>query len=105
MQRGLRGINPHWCRFSDAHEQRLSEGAFRCLLSDSTFAPAPMGNVMAETWRFYEALEVGCIPIVERHWRLNYFEDLLGPNPIPTFYSWPSARRFMLELRSQPAQL
>jgi len=64
-----------------------------------------MGNVMAETWRLYEALEAGAIPIVERRARLDYFTGLFGPHPLPSFASWVNARRFMQHLLQSPDKM
>ena len=41
---------------------KLSEHDYLILLSDTIFVPCPRGNNV-ETFRFYEALECGCIPV------------------------------------------
>src|SRR5579863_2755662 len=46
--------------------QRIARNEFQEVLLQSKFVPCPMGNVMLETWRAYEALEAGCIPLLER---------------------------------------
>jgi hypothetical protein len=50
--------------------------------------------VILETWRFYESLELGCIPIVETRPFLDYFTSLFGVHPIPSFQNWEAARRY-----------
>jgi hypothetical protein len=53
-----------------------------------------MGNVILETWRLYESLELGCIPMVETRAALDYFTGLFGRHPIPSFRNWEAARRY-----------
>lgn len=74
---------------------KLSKAAFDDVLEDTIFSPCPMGNVILETWRLYESLELGCIPIVETRSSLDYFTRLLGPHPIPCFRNWEAARRYV----------
>ena len=73
--------------------QRLGPREFSQLLSNTIFAPCPMGNVNIECFRTYEALEWGAIPIVEKRWGLDYYRKLLGEHPMPTVRSWSEARR------------
>ena len=44
------------------NKEQLSEKEYIDLLLDSIFCPCPGGNNI-ETYRFYEALECGCIPV------------------------------------------
>jgi len=88
---------PNCCHLFNPKKEmgpRLSKQDFDMILRDSTFCPAPMGNVMAETWRFYEALKAGSIPILERRLTIDYYRNLLGNHPIPTFRSWRLAMKF-----------
>jgi len=75
------------------------------VLGDTAIIPAGMGNVVLETWRLYEALENGCIPIIERRVLLDYYKGLLGPHPIPAFLSWHAAAAFVRGLLRDPARL
>jgi hypothetical protein len=61
-----------------------------------------MGNVQVESFRLYEALEAGSIPIVEKRWTLDYFRLLLGEHPIPTVRSWAEARDLVKRLAADP---
>ena len=79
---------------SHAGGRKISKIAYDEVLADSKLSPCPMGNAILETWRLYESLELGCIPIVEQRLTLDYFTSLFGPNPIPTFLSWKRARRW-----------
>jgi hypothetical protein len=85
--------------------QRIPPHEFQDVLMQSKFVPCPMGNVMLETWRAYEALEAGCIPLLERRSTLDYYRNLLGDHPIPTFSSWREARRFVCRQLEAPDDL
>jgi len=56
------------------------------ILNNSIFAPIPHGYFHPETYRLYEALEAGCIPIIENPFK--FFDDFLPNNPIPSVNSW-----------------
>ena len=56
------------------------------ILNNSVFAPIPHGYFHPETYRLYEALEVGCIPIIENPFK--FFDDFLPNNPLPSVNSW-----------------
>ena len=44
------------------HPEQLQMNEYIQLLSDTKFIPCPRGNNV-ETFRFYESLECGCIPV------------------------------------------
>ena len=98
---------PGFVFFNRLGEQRRRFTREQCAeyLSDSSFAPCPMGNVNLETFRVYESLEHGAIPIVEKRRSLDYFRELLGNHPMPTVRSWPEARGLITELLKTPAQM
>ena len=59
----------------------LSGPNYRELLLDSFVVPAPRGNCNLDCFRLYEALEAGCIPLIEKSSSIqsaNYFSNLLG---------------------------
>lgn len=78
---------------------------YREVLLNSTFVPCPMGNVNLDSFRVYEALECGSIPIVEKRLQLDYFRRLLGDHPIPTFSTWAKAAQFISALQADPQKL
>lgn len=86
-------------------DQWLPLHEFQNVLMQSKFVPCAMGNVMLETWRTYEALEAGCIPLLERRTTMDYYRNLLGDHPIPTFSSWREARRFVMRQLETPDDL
>ncbi|KAF0176707.1 MAG: hypothetical protein IV086_06245 [Hyphomonadaceae bacterium] len=84
----------------DAHrgEPLLPRERYVEVMRDASFAPAPMGNVVIETWRFWEALEYGAIPIAPHPNGFDYYRALLGPHPIPGFRTWREAREFIARM-------
>jgi len=84
---------------------RISKSEYYEVLRNTQFCPSPMGNVMLETWRTYESIECGCIPLVERRSRLDYYRELFGNHPIPTFIDWEEARRFTERIRRSAVDL
>jgi hypothetical protein len=54
-----------------------------------------MGNLNLDSFRVYEALECGAIPVLEKRPSLDYFRRLLGAHPVPTFSNWRQAARFI----------
>jgi hypothetical protein len=109
MMRGLGPIEPQFTLAKVLADgttlKQLSKTEYHDVLADSVFAPAPMGNVMLESYRVYEALENGAVPIVEKRRSRDYFRDLFGTHPLPAFGSWKAARAFVEEARRDPAGL
>jgi hypothetical protein len=101
MLREFRLIGPNECFCYDGRNTRqtpLTKSAYREMLSNSIFCPCPMGNVVLETYRTYEALEMGCIPIVEHRPFMDYYARLMPGHPMPSFASWRSASDFVREI-------
>jgi hypothetical protein len=96
MRKAFDGFKPEFITNADSH--RMSKSEFDEVLQSTMFSPCPMGNVMLETWRLYESLELGCIPLIEKRLAIDYYANLLGPNPVPAFHSWNAARRYAEEL-------
>jgi hypothetical protein len=69
--------------------------SYQELLAESAFCPSPMGNVHQESYRVYEALESGSIPLLERRWLMDAHRSVLGEHPLPTFSSWKMAAGFV----------
>ena len=108
MYRNLRTIESHKCYFFDSRKNQkpaLDKEEFLALLSETVFSPCPMGNVVLETFRVYESLEMGCIPIVERRRWMPYYDLVMPGHPLPTFASWREAYRFVEALRKDKLRL
>jgi len=63
------------------------------ILSSTTFIPCPNGFVHPETYRLYEALECGCIPIVENSYK--YFDRMYPNNPFLKIDKWLDAKNLI----------
>jgi hypothetical protein len=108
MLRALRSITPQFVYVTDdsCHPRsKLSRAEYQELLLQSVFVPCPMGNVNLECWRIYEALECGALPILERRATLDYFGDMLGRQPLPSFRRWEDARIFIEQIACDPLRL
>ena len=106
--KALRRIEPHFLRDTGPTYEKATlvfKPEYQEVLSDSAFAPAPMGNVMLETPRIYEALELGSIPLIETRRAYPYFEHVLGSHPLPTFERWGDATAFVERHARDPAAL
>ena len=73
----------------------LGKTQYKQILRDSVFVPCCMGNVNLDSYRVYEALECGAVPILEKRISLDYFRQLLGDHPMPSFMSWRQAASFL----------
>ena len=59
------------------------------VFSSTQFMPCPNGFFHPETYRLYEALQCGCIPIVENAY--NYYDRLFPGNPFIKIDKWAEA--------------
>lgn len=82
----------------------LPVDAYQELLLQSTFIPCPTGNWNLDSFRVYEALECGCIPIVERK-PIDYFSHLFGAHPFMVIDSWDEAPELINNLVKDPEKL
>jgi hypothetical protein len=83
----------------------LSAANYRDLLLESIFVPCPRGWWNLDSFRLSEALECGCIPIVENA-PFDYFSRLFGESyPFPSLTSWNELTRIIRPLLAQPERL
>lgn len=72
----------------------LDRGQYLDLLRRTKVAPCPSGPKTADSMRLYEALEAGCLPIVDtgpEGGSLGYWEMLYGPDhPLIVTHDWGS---------------
>ena len=73
------------------------------ILNNSIFAPIPHGYYHPETYRLYEALEVGCIPIIENPF--NFFDNFLPSNPLPKVNSWKESSNLINDYTSNGKEI
>ena len=64
------------------------------ILSSTQFLPCPNGFFHPETYRLYEALECGCIPIVENAYQ--YYDRLFPKNPFIKIDKWIDAKSIII---------
>lgn len=78
--------------------------AYRGHLLNSVFALCPEGDRHLDTFRLYESLQLGCIPLLVD--RQGMAAPLLGPNhPLPLFSHWRQALAFAQQQLPRPEQL
>jgi hypothetical protein len=88
----------HTTGTADESRDVLSPEEYLGKLEKSSFVACPMGNVNLETFRVYEALEAGAVPIVETRPGFDYFRALLGDHPLPSVTRWSQAPELLERL-------
>ena len=84
-------VEPFFCHKTQKFDQKIiSVNEMSEILSSTEFIPCPNGFFHPETYRVYEALECGCIPIVENAYK--YYDRLLPSNPFIKIDMWAEAK-------------
>ena len=87
-------IKPNFChKTQEFNKKIISVEEMSDVLSSTEFMPCPNGFVHPETYRLYEALECGSIPIVEDSY--NYYDRLFPNNPFIKINKWLEAKVIM----------
>lgn len=73
-------------------EKALSKADYAQMLANTVFAPCPTGNHSPESFRLYEALEAGCIPIVEEEGGAIALAEALAPASLLRIQPWRDRR-------------
>jgi hypothetical protein len=82
---------------------RMSVVDMSRMYRDSVFVPCPRGAISMDNFRVTEALEAGCIPIVERS---DYWAKMHGPNPpLIQIGNWQEVPNIIADLANDPARL
>lgn len=95
----LKGLpGEHYCNVNKAwlSSDSVSTKDYKNIMKDSVFTPCPRGNSSVDSFRLYEALEAGTIPIIEKDesWKI-----LLGDHPLlETDSEWNSAYKYIEQL-------
>ena len=93
-------IEPHFRHKTEKFNERIIEvDQMSEVLSATTFLPCPNGFVHPETYRFYEALECQCIPIVENAYK--YYDRLFPNNPFLKIDKWIDAKSLIKNWKDQ----
>ena len=84
-------IKPFFCHKTKKFDKNIiSVDEMNDVLSSTDFIPCPNGFFHPETYRVYEALECGCIPIVENAYK--YYDRLFPGNPFLKIDKWLDAK-------------
>ena len=87
----LSDIEPFFCHKTEKFNVKIiSVDEMSKILSSTEFIPCPSGFFHPETYRLYEALECGCIPIVENTYQ--YYDRLFPDNPFIKIDKWADAK-------------
>lgn len=72
--------------------QGLPRDEYYELISRAKVIPAPKGVVSPDSFRLYEAMEAGAVPVTEEAW---FWDLLFGEYPFPVFESWDNLKELM----------
>ncbi len=87
-------IKPFFCHKTQKFDEKIiSVDEMSKVLSSTEFIPCPNGFFHPETYRLYEALQCGCIPIVEDTYK--YYDRLFPNNPFIKVGKWVDAKSIM----------
>lgn len=75
---------------------KIGPGEYQAIVADSKFTLCPDGFQNCDTFRFWEAIELGSIPVSVTRNDFRYFQNLLQSElPFPQFVDWDEALQFM----------
>ena len=96
----LSGIEPFFFHRTKKFNEKIIEvDEMSTILSSTEFIPSPNGLVHPETYRVYEALECGCIPIVENSYK--YYDRLFPNNPFLKVDKWIEAKHVITKWENE----
>jgi len=79
-------------RLTEGFTQGETPKDYYKLLASARFSPAPAGNATIDSFRFYEGLEMLCLPIADSVSSVGeayeFWEILFGDMPIPQISHW-----------------
>jgi hypothetical protein len=90
MLDAIQGIGSNFTHFTSTFNSSdtLPTEKYREIMEQTIFVPCPSGGSNLESFRVWEALEAGCIPIVERRGNFDYFRSACATHPFPTVSDW-----------------
>ena len=74
-------------------EDKLDTKELRNIYSQTIFAPCPAGFLNPDSFRIMETLELGCIPIVKKFMKIDYFKFIFGDHPFIVVNNWSDANK------------
>jgi hypothetical protein len=92
MLEALRPFDGHFVHLTSGFNaaDALPTDRYREIMEESVLVPCPAGWQNLESFRTWEALEAGCIPIVERRAHFDYYAALCGGSAAGDGYPFPS---------------
>ena len=99
----LQAISPHSLRLVDTWESpdKITRNQYIAILLDTFFVPCPAGNNI-ETFRLYEALECGCIPLYVKSENdeayMEWLQNEIGLLPVS---SWEEAANLVINFMKE----
>ena len=103
----LKSVGKYRCKLYDEwnHPENLSREEYCSTLLDTVFVPCIGGN-NPETFRLYEALECGCIPILVNDDRSSdYYKYITQHLPLLNLTSWDQVPGFITQLYNDKENL
>jgi len=88
-------------KFNSKDSLKIKE--YSDVINDSKFLLCPNGYFHPETYRLYEALECGSIPIVENLY--DYYDRLFPNNPLLKIKFWKEAKEIILSMNNDNKKL
>lgn len=80
--------------------QGYSNDEYLRLMYNTKIIPCPGGPETPDTFRVYEALELGCIPVIDMHagnyfYQGDYWKKVLGDHPLKTIDNWAQSTKIV----------
>jgi len=93
MNQHMTALEPNYLHVTSGWDapDLLPVEQYRDIMDQSIFVPCGQGFCTPDSFRVYEALEAGCIPIVERTAEFDYFAGAYGDHPMPVIRDWAEA--------------
>ena len=88
---------------SFASGESLDSKKYYGILNDSIFIMVPHGYIHPESYRLYEALEAGCVPIIENPH--NFYDNFLPKNPLIKINLWKESSEIIKKLFDEKNKL
>jgi hypothetical protein len=106
MAKVFREIKEGYLNETAGFTQGLARQEYYQLLTKSLTVPAPSGPVTLDSFRAYEALEAGAIPILDgvcpvKQEGIKYWDAVLPNHPLPIIQNWSEAQLYLDEYSSQ----
>jgi len=100
-----KNIKPNYINITKKFDGKNSLDAeqYYKIMGDTKFVLVSHGYYHPETYRLYEAIESGCIPIIENPH--NFFDNFLPKNPIIKIKLWSEASNIINELNEDKIKL